>query len=531
MRAAKIPSNEQLRHYQLSSYEVLDTEEELAYDKITHLAATICDCPISLISLIDSDRQWFKSHFGLDARETPRDIAFCAHVVFDQKVLVVPDARIDERFQDNPLVTNAPNVTFYLGMPLTDKDGYTLGTLCVIDSKPRQINEKQMEALYLLADHVIALLRLRKKARRLLAYENDFKKLSERIPGAIFQMKISPDGKSSFPIVDSKFEEIYDYSAEEIKIDASVIWDRLYPEDKLSFTQSLQASMNHLTDWCEEYRIVLPEKGVRWVRISSRPEKLKDGSVLWSGFMADITSEKEQDVVLKQSSKLITLGELAAGIAHEVNNPLTVIQGMTALINRLSNDPEKIRERLATIDKAVGRIAKIINGLRKFSRMSEGDRKKSVALKSIIQESLNLSGAKAAQFGVKFIQDIQSDGIILGNEIELEQTVVNLINNAIDAIKAKQEKWIEIKLFENQETVFLQVLDCGDGIPEEIRSKIFKAFFTTKPAGEGTGLGLSIISGILREHNATVEVKTDSPHTCFEIQFKKTILNLNSQKK
>jgi PAS domain S-box-containing protein len=150
-----IPSNEAARLRALYSYNLLDTLPDTGIDTIVRLAAVICGTPISLMTLLDSDRQWFKSRVGLGVAETPRDIAFCAHALDDTKLMVVPDAFEDPRFAQNPLVTSEPKIRFYAGAPLTTPDGYTLGTLCVIDRVPRVLTSFQLEALGLLAEHVM----------------------------------------------------------------------------------------------------------------------------------------------------------------------------------------------------------------------------------------------------------------------------------------------------------------------------------------------------------------------------------------
>lgn len=168
MRSPQIPENEQDRLKALKTYEILDTFQETEYDEITLLASQICQTPISLLSLIDENRQWFKSKFGLDTEYTSRDIAFCAHAINDQdKAFVVPDSREDERFFDNPLVLGDPNVVFYAGIPLVTPEGFAIGTLCVIDNKPNILSEDQLKALGVLASQVIKLFELRRKEREL----------------------------------------------------------------------------------------------------------------------------------------------------------------------------------------------------------------------------------------------------------------------------------------------------------------------------------------------------------------------------
>jgi two-component sensor histidine kinase len=176
MQAPKPPSNESQRLQALRDHLILDTPAEANFDGITKLAARLLGVPIALISIVDADRQWFKSRFGLNAPQTPRNVSFCGHVVEQDCPLFVSDARADARFADNPLVTGDPRVCFYAGMPLRTSEGHVLGTLCVIDHVPKVINSEDREALEILAAQVMAQLELR---RRNLILQNQQKMQQE----------------------------------------------------------------------------------------------------------------------------------------------------------------------------------------------------------------------------------------------------------------------------------------------------------------------------------------------------------------
>jgi signal transduction histidine kinase len=158
----EIPADELARLEALRRYEILDTETEQAFDDLTALAAHICGTPISLISLVDSDRQWFKSKIGVDAHETHRDVSFCAHAILEEELFVIPDATADERFADNPVVALDPCIRFYAGKQLLTADGHALGALCVMDRVPRELTEEQRGALEALARQTVALLEQRR---------------------------------------------------------------------------------------------------------------------------------------------------------------------------------------------------------------------------------------------------------------------------------------------------------------------------------------------------------------------------------
>ena len=162
-----LPKNEAKRLKVLWQYDVLDTVPEEVFDDLTDLAAHICEAPIALISLVDENRQWFKSRVGISAKETSRDISFCAHAILQNGLFVISDATKDPRFRDNPSVTGSPKIRFYAGVPLKSPDGFPLGTLCVVDKKPRQLRPEQKRALVVLARHVETQLELRRHAKEL----------------------------------------------------------------------------------------------------------------------------------------------------------------------------------------------------------------------------------------------------------------------------------------------------------------------------------------------------------------------------
>ncbi len=167
MKQAKTPDDEQQRLKLLQDTGILDTLEEQAYDDLTQLAAEICGTPIALVSLIDKDRQWFKSHYGLNARETPREFAFCAHAILNDELFIVEDASQDDRFHDNPLYTGDPHVKFYAGAPLIMSNHVRLGTLCVIANQSRTLTDAQKNSLTALARQVVSQLELRLRLKEL----------------------------------------------------------------------------------------------------------------------------------------------------------------------------------------------------------------------------------------------------------------------------------------------------------------------------------------------------------------------------
>ncbi len=234
----------------------------------------------------------------------------------------------------------------------------------------------------------------------------------------------------------------------------------------------------------------------------------------------------QQELLLEKSksahkAKLASLGEVAAGVAHEINNPLAIIGGSARLLEKYRNDPEKFRHKIESIQKSIDRIANIVNGLRKFARTDSRSKEEIVSLKNVLDDALTVISIKAQRASVPIHVCHVDLPEIKGSAGELSQVFVNLLGNAIDATANLSQKWVRIENFETETEMGLRVTDSGSGIPKEIEEKLFQPFFTTKPVGEGTGLGLSISKEIAEQNGAELRLNKDVPNTCFEIVFSK----------
>lgn len=237
----------------------------------------------------------------------------------------------------------------------------------------------------------------------------------------------------------------------------------------------------------------------------------------------DITDFKIAEMKLIQTSKLASLGELSAGIGHELNNPLAIILGTLEILPKMIDHPEKFVEKINAVRRAAERISLIVGGMKKFSRNSAGSKFVPLPLSKIAQEALTLTEIKWKHSSTPVKCEVKSNAMILCNEIEIEQVLVNLINNAVDAVKDMEKRWVVLTVFEDAADVVLWVTDSGPGISEDVQRKLFDPFFTTKEVGQGTGLGLSISKGIVEAHNGSIKVLAKTPNTCFELRFKKVL--------
>ena len=410
-----VPSNEVERTQALHQYQILDTEPEEALDELTRLAAHVCETPIALVSLIDTNRQWFKSKVGLTASETERGIAFCAHAILQDEPLVIRDALADERFATNPLVTSAPYIRFYAGAPLITPNGLALGTLCVIDYVPRVLSLEQIEVLQVLSRQVMTHLALR-----------------------------------------------------------------------LNLAQLISATL--------------------------------EGKRTEVAMQQAVADKKQLEVQFLRAQRLESIGALAGGIAHDLNNVLTPILASTQLLLQSKLSEEKQRQLLETVESSTKRGAALVKQVLSFAQGVEGKRT-IVPVKTLILEIKQIAQETFPK-SIGVYTDVPHDfWTVFGDATQLHQVLMNLVVNARDAMPQGgtlqilaenlfiDEDYVEMHLDAQAGSyIAISVTDTGIGIPDEILDRIFEPFFTTKELGKGTGLGLSTVIGIVKSHGGFVSV-------------------------
>jgi PAS domain S-box-containing protein len=323
------------------------------------------------------------------------------------------------------------------------------------------------------------------------------------------------------------FREICGFSETE-KPSTENFQNLIHPADRDQLNRGLEALLKNELSNFWAFRIVRPNGDLRWVQTIGRITKTGSGeNARLVGALIDITAAKESELIIQDqrvkmaaAAKMSALGEMAGGLAHEINNPVAIIHGNATMLQMIAARGELTAEALVesteTIKQTAERIAKITQSLLAFARDGEQDAFQATLIKTIIDGTIEFCKERFRSHGVKFtVVPFAPELEIECRPVQISQVLLNLLNNARDAIDDLPERWISVSVKEVKGKVELRVSDSGLGIPSELREKIFQPFFTTKEVGRGTGLGLSVANGIVANHNGSLHVDETEPNTCF----------------
>jgi PAS domain S-box-containing protein len=539
---------EEARLATLRSFHIVDSPPETQFDDLAALAAYICEAPISLISFVDEERQWFKAAFGMRGSGSARNDSFCAHAIHDTDLLVVSDATKDERFANNPFVLGYPGIRYYLGAPLIAPNGSILGTLCVIDNKPREVTKDQSKALTVLSRQVMALLESREQAVQMARSKDALLNILEderRAQAAKAQSEeriaqqaalldetrdaiIVRDLKGVILFWNKGAAKMYGWESAEV---VGQDLDGFLYADKTKF-QLIQDLTIENGQWSGELQHLTRDKTpltveVRWTLIRDAEGNPK--STL--SINTDITEKKRIEGQFMRAQRMESIGTLAGGIAHDLNNILAPIIMSIDLLKRNSDGP-RTTKILEAIEVSAKRGADIVRQVLSFARGIEGQRIE-VQPKHLILELENIIRDTFPKDIRLHFEFADNPWTMLGDPTQVHQVLLNLSLNARDAMPdgGTLTLTVENTVLDEQYAamhshlkpgryVKVTVTDSGHGIPPKLIEKIFEPFFTTKDLNKGTGLGLSTVAAIVKSHDGAINVySTPGTGTTFTVYF------------
>ena len=509
----------------LAQYGILDTAPEQELDDLARLATYVASTPMAGVTLIDLDRQWFKSRVGVGVEQTSRDVAFCAHAIAGRDLMVVPDATADARFADNPFVTGDAHVRFYAGMPLVSVEGHALGTLCVMDRVPRQLTPDQQEALRVLGRQVNVQLDLRRNMLKLVRTSGELagtqEKLAAVLRSATTVAILATNTRGTVTLFNPGAERLLGWSADEVigkKSPLNFLLASEVEERSAELGRRLGKEIRGLGYFAELSREGIHEER-QWTHVrkdgSHVPAKLAvtplhDANNEIAGFLAvskDLTDRKryEQELIgarvaAEDASRAKT--EFLANISHEIRTPLNAILGMTelALGTQLTADQ---REYVTAVQDAGRTLLALMNDVLDFSRIEA--RKLELytinfPLRETLADVLRTFGLRAYQKGLELILQTGPDvpEMVSADVVRLRQILTNLVGNAI---KFTERGEITLRAFvdicrADHTLIHFSVADSGIGVPPAKLSILFDPFTqadsSTHRKYGGTGLGLAI---------------------------------------
>jgi PAS domain S-box-containing protein len=514
--------NEPGRLEALRSYNIMDSADEAEFDRIVELASMICGVPLSFVTLIDENRQWYKARpKHIQVMEIPRSLGFCRYTIAGDTILEVPDTTQDERFNQDPLVTNDPNLRFYTGFPLIDPQGFAIGTLCVLDVVPRVLTEEQKHALHLLSLTAIEMIVQRRKKEESTYFERLFSLSGDLVcitdPAGFFK-KINPAFLSTTGL------------GEDELLGKSIV-DLVHPSDQLLTSNNFEKAGKDGVMVRFDHRIRGKMGKFRVFQWMVSPED-NTGNIFAIG--RDITVERNRQTDLRRTKEMMqkteielqqqikraesanqAKSEFLANMSHEIRTPLNGIIGFADLLMGTALS-ETQQEYMSIVHESGESLLTIINDILDFSKIESGKlvlAEEKTDLHQLARQAIELTTFQAKKKGLEMVFTIEErvPRYILADPVRLKQVLVNLLGNAVKFTE-KGKVWLNI-VSGTADGVRFEVRDSGIGIDPAKCEKIFEAFeqedaSITKKYG-GTGLGLAISNKILLLMESRLHVESE----------------------
>lgn len=501
MPSAPLPANELERLQVLLDLGVLDTDPEQHLDAITQEAARLLETPIATISLVDRDRQWFKSCVGVDERQTSRDRSFCAYTILADEPLIIEDATTDPRTLDNPLVTGPPGIRAYMGYPL-HVNGVNIGSLCVIDTKPRDFTPQHLLTLSLLTKWAQREIEVRD--RNALLEERDAlnrrtRTLFENAPHPL--MRIDIEGH---PVdVNQTATQFWVSTLGEVP---NLLQDARLDHWEL---QNVVAKLLEQQPYeLDPVPLELADGGRIYLQFSMTLDETEISDPLiiigfedrteavWSSILEDRRKSERQ----AERPVIVRGGQFMAKLSHEMRNPVNGMLGVIELCK--IEGGELTQQNFETLESCVMTLKSLVDETLDLERMTQGRisiEKQPFHLKKLCLSLAEISKREAVTKGLKFDSAVSlPDDFFVGDQLRVRQILGNLLSNAV---KYTHQGGVDFQVSHSGENVVFQVSDSGEGISEEMQSSIFEPFVQARDlAGDsqgGLGLGLAIVKELV----------------------------------
>ena len=530
MHTADLPENEERRLAKLTRLGVLDTLPQKAFDDITALASAICGTPIALISLVDRERQWFKSRVGLDAVQTHREVAFCSHAILrPDEVMVVEDAAQDPRFHDNPLVTDDPRIRFYAGAPIVTDDGFTLGTVCVIDRQSRQLDASQLQSLRSLSSLVVTLLEQERRS-----IDERRKQAAEATRHNEYLTALTASGLDLMSFVDTDYVYRYvnktylTYWARDTRHIVGRKVAELVGDDVFRYTVKPhfdQALAGHQVNY--EATIDFLGVGQRHVEVTYLPARDDNGTI--TGVVVrthdihalQLREDQLRETVAMLEHKTLEQERFIHIVSHDLREPINTINNFTSLLAG-DNEPglsETGRRYLAFVSAGGERMKTLLDDLLGFLHLERhAVVKRPVDLARLLSEVRDDLAATLSNTGGRV--EFGHLPMVYGDPSLLRIALQNLVSNGLKFTAEGISPVVGVTASMEKDQLVIAVQDNGIGMASDQTDRIFEMFqrLHTRKKYAGTGLGLSITRRIAELHDGRIAV-TSAPDrgSCFTL--------------
>jgi PAS domain S-box-containing protein len=522
-----VPADEQARLRALAYYGLAGSPPEERFDRLARLAALVLRAPVALVTFVDADTQWYKAAHGVAPGSTPREIAFCAHAILDDQVLVVADASADPRFADNPDVTGGLGIRFYAGAPIKTREGHRLGTVCVIDQTPRVLSSGEVvvleELASLAADEVERTLHLREHAEQTTKDRLDADALIESLIESSSDCVKMLDFDGVILAINAHGCELLDiehfdqvrgvpwltFWEGEARTLAEAALSAARRSEEGSFTGFQQTAKGTPRWW--EVRVIPVSTSIgRPTRLLCLSRDVTEREALLAQ-LRQANSELESRVAARTNqleARNRELEEFANAAGHDLQEPLRKIRGFTDLVAQqeaavLSDEGKRA---LAKVLDASERMSRLLSDLLALSRLtssvepfSEVDL--SVTLSEVISDLHVRLDETAGR-----VQVLSSLPVIRADQSQMHRLLLNLVGNALKYHRSGVPPVVQVRASEQNGHITIVVEDNGIGFDEKYAERIFAPFqrLHAKDAFEGTGMGLAIVRKIVERHGGTV---------------------------